>query len=302
MTVTVLVPDEDGMAAISELPGARPVRYDPQAPLPAEAAEAEVIVLPIAFSEPLAAALRGLPRLRLAQTLLSGVEMWDPYVPAPAALANARGAHGRSTAEWAVGALLTIIREFPQLAADQAVGQWRPRTTGTLDGQRVLIVGAGDLGTSLRRMLEPFGASVTMAARTARDGVHGIDEVPGLLRLHDAVVLMVPFSDATRHLVDQDFLARMPDGAIVVNAARGPVTDTDALLAELKTGRLRAALDVTDPEPLPPGHPLWDAPGVLITPHIAGNTAGYARRMWAVAATQIGAYLAGTRPPNLVAR
>jgi phosphoglycerate dehydrogenase-like enzyme len=139
-----------------------------------------------------------------------------------------------------------------------------------------------------------------MAARTARDGVHGIAEVPALLGAYDAVVVMVPSSDETRHLVNRGFLARMPDGAILVNAARGPVVDTEALLAELRSRRLRAALDVTDPEPLPPDHPLWDAPGVLITPHVGGNTAGYAGRMWAVAASQITAYATGTRPSNLV--
>ena len=138
----------------------------------------------------------------------------------------------------------------------------------------MLILGAGDLGSNLRSRLVPFGVSVTMVAHTAHDGAHGMRELPGLLGSHDAVVIMVPYSEETHHLVDAAFLARMPDGAVIVNAARGPVVDTGALLGELYRQRLRAVLDVTDPEPLPPAHPLWDAPGVLITPHVGGNTEG----------------------------
>ena len=135
-----------------------------------------------------------------------------------------------------------------------------------------------------------------MVARTAHDGARGMHEVPGLLGSHDAVVIMVPYSEETHHLVDAAFLARMPGGAVIVNAARGPVVDTGALLSELNRRRLRAALDVTDPEPLPPGHPLWDAPGVLITPHLGGNTEGGMARAWQVAARQIAAYAAREDP------
>jgi phosphoglycerate dehydrogenase-like enzyme len=298
--VIVLVPDKEGIAALSRAEAVRPVLYDPAAPLPDEAAEAEALVVPMDFEERLAAAIRELPRLRLVQTLKAGVEAWQPHLPEWIALSNARGAHGGATAEWAAAALLAIVREFPRFAASQAAHAWLPGTTETLEGKRVLILGAGDLGTNLRRRLEPFCASVTMAARTARDGVHGMAEIPDLLGAHDAVVVMVPSNDETRHLVNLGFLARMPDDAILVNAARGPIVDTEALLAELRSGRLRAALDVTDPEPLPPDHPLWDAPGVLITPHVGGNTTGYADRMWAVAASQITAYAAGMRPSNLV--
>jgi phosphoglycerate dehydrogenase-like enzyme len=298
--LTVLVPGEEGRAALAGLDGVDPVVYDPAAPMPDAASHAEVLVVPIVHADRMATAMRDMPKLRLVQTLSAGTDQWEGHLPSGVGLSNARGAHGGSTAEWAATVLLSIYRQIPRWVSDQAARTWRPGTTETLDGQRVLILGAGDLGTNLRRMLEPFGAAVTMVARTPRAGVHGLGELPGLLAEHDAVVVMVPYNDETHHLVDAGFLARMPDGAVLVNAARGPIVDTGALLAELRAGRLRAALDVTDPEPLPADHPLWDAPGVLITPHVGGNTAGYPGRSWAVAARQIAAFAAGQDPPNLV--
>jgi len=301
MTTTVLVPGDDGRAALAGLGHVSIVVYDPAEPMPAEAADAEVMVVPPATGpDALLAAMRDLPRLRLVQTLSAGIEQWQGRLPDGVSLSNARGAHGGSTAEWAIAALLVIFRDFPRFAAAQAAHEWDQTATETLDGKRVLILGAGDLGTNLRARLEPFGATVTMVAHTAHDGAHGLNEVPDLLADHDAVVIMIPYSEETHHLVDAKFLARMPDGAVIVNAARGPIVDTGALLGELNRQRLRAALDVTDPEPLPPGHPLWDAPGVLITPHIGGNTAGVTDRAWKVAARQVAAYAAGQDPPNLV--
>jgi phosphoglycerate dehydrogenase-like enzyme len=241
-----------------------------------------------------------MPCLRLVQTLSAGTDRWEGRLPRGVALSNARGAHGGATAEWAAAVLLAIYRELPRFAADQAAGVWRHGTTDTLDGKRVLILGAGDLGLSLRARLEPFGARLTMVGRRRRPGIEAAADLPALLPRHDAVVVMVPYNDSTRHLVGASFLAAMPDGAVLVNAARGPVVDTAALLAELRSGRLRAALDVTDPEPLPAGHPLWHAPGVLITPHVGGNTAGAADRAWNLAARQIAQYASGKQPDNLI--
>ena len=248
----------------------------------------------------LLAAMRELPKLRLVQTLSAGVELWEGKLPDGVLLSNARGAHGGSTAELAATGLLAVYRQVPQFLANQAGHKWDQHPTETLDGKRVLVLGAGDLAQSLRSQLEPFGATVTLVGRSARDGVRSFDEVPELLGGHDAVVLMVPYNDQTHHLADAGFLARMPDQAVLVNVARGPVVDTDALAAELTAGRLRAVLDVTDPEPLPADHPLWDAPGVLIFPHVGGNTTGMTDRAWRVAAEQIGAFAAGQDPPNLV--
>jgi phosphoglycerate dehydrogenase-like enzyme len=302
MTVTVLVPSETGRAALAGLDPVSPVVYEPGAGWPEQGPSAEVLVVPPVpqLAEQLLAAMHDLPKLRMVQTLSAGVELWEGRLPAGVLLSNARGAHGGATAELAATGLLALYREVPQFLADQAAHQWRQHPTETLDGKRVLVLGAGDLGQNLRSQLEPFGATVTLTGRSARDGVRSFDEVPDLLGATDAVVIMVPYNDQTHHLVDAGFLARMPDRAVLVNVARGPVVDTGALLAELTAGRLRAVLDVTDPEPLPSGHPLWDAPGVLIFPHVGGNTTGMTDRAWRVAAEQIGAFVAGDQPPNVV--
>lgn len=302
MTVTVLVPTELGRTALAELDSVEAVLYEPDGQWPEQAMSAEVLVVPWQSSlrEKMLVSMRELPKLRLVQTLSAGTEVWEGRLPDGVLLSNGRGASGGSTAELAAAGLLALYREVPQFGADQAAHRWNQHVTETLDGKRVLVLGAGDLGQNLRARLEPFGATVTLAGRSARDGVRSFDEVPDLLGGHDAVVLMVPSNDQTRHLADAAFLARMPDHAVLVNVARGPVVDTAALLAELTTGRLRAVLDVTDPEPLPPDHPLWDAPGVLIFPHVGGNTDGFNERAWRVAAQQIAAFAAGQDPPNLV--
>jgi phosphoglycerate dehydrogenase-like enzyme len=241
-----------------------------------------------------------LPKLKLVQLLSAGAEYWIDKVPPGVLLSTGRGAHGGSTAEWAVGALLAIYRELIEFDESRREGRWAYRMTDTLQGKRVLVVGAGDLGRELRRRLDTFDVTTTMVANHARDGVHGVDELPVLLPEHDAVVLMVPVTPATVGMVDAAFLAAMPDGAILVNGARGVVVDTEALLAELRAGRLRAALDVTDPEPLPEGHPLWTAPGLLLTPHVAGSVTGHRERAYAVVAAEITRFAAGKEPENLV--
>jgi phosphoglycerate dehydrogenase-like enzyme len=238
--------------------------------------------------------------IQVVQTLSAGVEAWLGRVPDGVSLVNARGAHGGSTAEWAVTVLLALRRGIPGFVRQQDRREWAEVGSPGLQGAHVLVVGAGDLGEQTRRRLDGFGCTVTLVARTARDGVRGVDELPDLLPAADAVVLVVPLTDATRGLVDADFLARMKDGAALVNAARGQVVDTDALLAELQAGRLVAGLDVTDPEPLPADHPLWEAPGLLLTPHVGGHTAGSSRRAWAVAREQLLMLARGERPTNTV--
>lgn len=301
MTVTVLVPDEHGFAAVSRLAGARPLRYTLGEPLPAGADEAEVFVPAFLASRPENLELaRALPELRLVQLLTAGAETWVGRLPEHVMISTGRGAHGASTAEWAITGLLTVYREFTEFALAQREHRWTQHRTDTLHGKRVLIIGAGDLGTEFQRMLLPFGATVELVGTRPRSGIRGVDELPSLLPHFDAVVLMVPVTTATIGMVDAAFLSRMPDRAILVNAARGPVVRTDDLLAELQSGRLRAILDVTDPEPLPAGHPLWDAPGLLLTPHVGGSSTGNLERGWTIATAEIARYLAGERPENLV--
>ncbi|MQA14155.1 MAG: phosphoglycerate dehydrogenase [Pseudonocardiaceae bacterium] len=299
MTTTVLVPHEQGVAALSGLPGVWSLRYDPDAVLPPGAQRAEVLVAPL-FGGARPELVGSLPRLRLVQLLTAGYESWSGQVPDGVVLSTARGAHGGSTAEWVLAVLLALHRDLPRFVRAQDACHWDHHPTSTLLGSRVLVLGAGDVARQIARRLEPFEVTATLVGRRARDGVRGLDELPDLLGGHDAVVLALPHTRATTGLVDAAFLARMPDGAVLVNAARGPVVRTDALLAELASGRLRAALDVTEPEPLPADHPLWRAPGVLITPHVGGGVDGAMERAFAVAAEQIAAFARGEDPPNLV--
>ncbi|HEY6424005.1 MAG TPA: 2-hydroxyacid dehydrogenase [Pseudonocardiaceae bacterium] len=304
MTTTVLVPDEYGVAQLAGVDGVRALHYDTGKPLTGglsseDLGSAEVLVPPVLGdgSPELVAAL---PRLRLVQLLTAGYETWDGLVPEGVALSTGRGAHGGSTAEWVLATLLALQRDLPGFVRAQDRGEWDFHRTGTLLGARVLVVGAGDVGQQIVQRLGPFEVTATMVGRRPREGVRSMLELPDLLGGHDAVVLAVPLTEQTRRLADADFLARMPDGAVLVNAARGPVVDTGALVIELQAGRLRAALDVTDPEPLPAGHPLWRAPGVLITPHVGGSVTGALERAYAVAAQQIAQFVTGRDPANLV--
>ncbi|GAA3575737.1 2-hydroxyacid dehydrogenase [Amycolatopsis ultiminotia] len=298
MTVTVLVPDDDGVAALSEVPLVQAVRYRWGDPVPPEAAKAEVL---IPGRHPAGEELwRDLPNLKLVQLLTAGADDWVGKVPDGVLLSTCRGAHGGSMAEWVVAVLLSMYRRLDVFAAAQRASRWERMTSETLQGQHVLVVGAGDLGRQLRKRLESFEVRCTMVGMSARDGVHGVDELPELLPHHDVVVMMVPLTSRTRGMVDAAFLAAMRDGAVLVNAARGSVVATDALVAEVTTGRLRAALDVTDPEPLPADHPLWTAPGVVLTPHVGGAVHGVRRRSYAVAAAEIARYAGGELPDNLV--
>lgn len=234
------------------------------------------------------------------QLLSAGAETWVGLLPGHISLSDCRGAHGGATAEWVVSALLGVYRHLPQFVHAQGDRRWDYHQTEELAGKKVLVVGAGDVAEHIVRRLTPFDVESTLVARTARPPVHGIDDVLDLLPHHDACVLVVPLTEATRGLVDAGFLAAMPDNAVLVNAARGPVVESPALLAELTSGRLRAALDVTDPEPLPTDDPLWKAPGLLLTPHVGGSVPMGLRRAYAVAAEQIAAFVRGEDPPNLV--
>jgi phosphoglycerate dehydrogenase-like enzyme len=245
-------------------------------------------------------ALAAMPGVKVIQLLSAGVEPWLPVVPPGATLCSGRGIHGVTTAELAVAGLLAMVRQLPRFLEQQAHGEWRRADTQSLAGRRVLIVGAGDIGEHVAAAVRVFDAEVSFVARTARDGVHSLDELPELLPRHDVVVIAVPLTDGTRGLVDAAFLAALPDGAIVVNVARGAIVVTDALVAELQSGRLRACLDVTDPEPLPAGHPLWSAPNVLITPHVGGGTPGWQVRARRLVRAQVERYLAGQPLVNVV--
>jgi phosphoglycerate dehydrogenase-like enzyme len=253
--------------------------------------------------------LAQLPDLRLVQTLTAGFEHAVPFLPPGVALANAPGVHDASTAELAVTLALAVLRGLPDFVHAQDQGRWRADEEvrrRALADRRVLVVGYGGVGQAVARRMLAFETTVTGVASRARpagpDGVsvHGVDELADLLPHHDVVVIATPLNDATRGLVGTAFLASMPDGALLVNVARGGVVDTDALLAELRSGRLLAALDVTDPEPLPSGHPLWGAPGVLISPHAGGATSAFFPRAVALLHEQLQRLSTGRRPRGIV--
>jgi phosphoglycerate dehydrogenase-like enzyme len=301
----VWLPYADAAERIGPLPAALSVdTWDGTGAWPASVDEVELYVLPYMVGQAALAPIAVMPRLRVVQTLTAGYEDVVAHVPPGAVLCNARGVHDASTAELAVALMLASLRGLDDFARAAASGRWLPGRRPALADRRVLIVGYGSVGAALERRLAGFEVEVTRVARTPRTAelgsVHGYDRLPDLVAAADVVVLCVPLLPETTGLVDAAFLARMPDGALVVNVARGAVVDTEALLAEVVSGRLRAAMDVTDPEPLPPGHPLWSTPGVLISPHVGGNTSAFLPRAYALLADQLERFAAGQPLLNVV--
>jgi phosphoglycerate dehydrogenase-like enzyme len=269
----IWVPTEPVAQALAALDGATVEVVAPDGlGLPPSATQVEFYVPPFFPSPEAVAAMARMPSLKVVQTLTAGFDLVRPHVPAGAVLCNARGVHDASTAEWVVAAILASVRQFPHFATEQAAGRWSYKFTGCLAGRTVLIVGYGSIGQAVERRLAGLEVQVRRVARSARDSVSPVSDVPDLLPSADVVILLAPVTAETIGMADAAFLARMKDGALLVNAARGALVVTDDLVAELSSGRLSAALDVTEPEPLPPGHPLWQLPNVLITPHVGAST------------------------------
>jgi phosphoglycerate dehydrogenase-like enzyme len=245
--------------------------------------------------------LHAMPALRVVQVLSAGVDWIADRVPAGVTLCSARGARDRAMAEWVVAAILADAKQARACAEQQARAEWREVAMQDGSGLTVLVLGHGSIGREVARLLAPFDCEVVGVARRRRDGVHGADELPHLLGDADVVVNLLPLTEETRGAVGARELARLRDGALYVNAGRGATTDTDALVAALESGRLRAVLDVVEPEPLPPEHPLWRAPNVVISPHSAGDTPGADRAAWALAAEQLRRCAAGEPLRNVVA-
>lgn len=286
--LTVSLPTPDARAYLGELPDDIDVLvWDGTGePVPG-AAHINVFVGRYDAAPPPQEVFAELPTLQVIQLVSAGVEPWLSSVPDGVQLCNGRGVHGASTAELAVAGMLAVLRELPRFRSAQHAHRWERVDTDGLAGRALLVLGAGDIGERIAAVARILDADATLVARSAREGVRARADLPALLPEHDVVVLAVPHTPDTHHLVDGGFLAAMPDNALLVNIARGGIVDTDALLAELNAHRLRAFLDVTDPEPLPADHPLWDAPNLLLTPHVGGGTRGWEPRAYRLVREQL---------------
>jgi phosphoglycerate dehydrogenase-like enzyme len=270
-------------------------------PLP-DLSRVDLIVPTGRTRQPLLDVLAAPGRLRVIQTLSAGVDWLAGRVPGGVMVCNARGVYDAPLAEWVLGAVLAVQRGLVRARDEQATGTWASFEPGELAGRRVVILGFGSIGTAVAQRLEPFGVEITGVARTRRDGVLGFEDLDGVLPGAEILVDLLPLTGETAGLLDARRLGLLPDGALLVNAGRGRTVDTPALTSELERGRLRAALDVTDPEPLPAGHPLWALPNVLVSPHIAGDSPGATARAFALAGDQVRRFAAGEPLINEVPR
>lgn len=259
---------------------------------------ADLFIPPFGQEETVRRVLEGV-EVRVVQTLSAGVDWILPLLPPGVTLCDGSGIHDAPVAEWVIMALLALLKDLPGFLEAQRQRRWAPRRLSDLEGKTVLLLGYGAIGRAVEERLKPFGVEVLPVAKHARPGVYTPKDLPHLLPRADAVVLLLPLTPETRKVVDRAFLERMKPGALLVNAGRGGLVDTEALLEALEAGRVRAALDVTDPEPLPEDHPLW-AKAHLLTPHVAGLSEGFTRRAARFLAEQVGRYLRGEPLLNVV--
>jgi phosphoglycerate dehydrogenase-like enzyme len=262
-----------------------------------------------------------LKSVKAVQGLWAGVDSLRPIIPTYVTLCSARGVHDGPTAEWTVAAVLAMQKYLYFYSALQAKADWAgkskaediyllsegakrepncPVLVEEVADKTVLIVGYGSIGAAVEARLAPFGCKFLRLARSAREGVSAVSALDDLLPLADIVILVTPLTHETRHLINAGRIARMKRGALLVNVGRGGVVETEALVEALNGGRLRAALDVTDPEPLPPEHPLWRAPNLMITPHLTTDTPRFMGRAFAFAAGQAQRFAQGEKLLNIV--
>jgi phosphoglycerate dehydrogenase-like enzyme len=273
-----------------------------QGPLPAEASRVEFAVAPYGSARRFFEALPKLEALKVVQTLTAGVDWILPKLPSHLVLCDAAGVHDIPVSEWIVGAILSAIKRFPEFRDAQREQRWAYRWVGDLEGSTVLFLGYGSIARATERRLEPFGVEFIRVARSARENIHGLCELPDWLPQADIVINLLPLTPQTERLCGAEFFARMKPGALFVNAGRGKTVDPEALVEALKARHIRLVCDVTDPEPLPEGHPLWSLPEVFITPHMAGSTHKLFERGFRLVREQVERYLRGEALINVVTR
>lgn len=302
--IVVSVPTDQLAEDLAPLPdGVDLVVWDMDSPAPRPAFD--MVVPPYMKMARVLERVRGLD-VGLVQSQSIGYEGVEDVLPPGLRFANAVTVHETSTAELAVALTLASQRQLDLFAVNTKRGVWAPVFADSLADRRVLLLGYGGIGKEIGYRLQPFEVRLTAVASRARDEdgmpVHGVDELPELLPSAEIVIASLPGGEATHHLIDDAFLSALPDGALVVNVGRGPLIDTDALVEHVRRGRIRAALDVTDPEPLPEGHPLWGLPGVLISPHVGGASTAMRPRITALVRRQIELLRRGVEPENVVIR
>lgn len=302
----ITVPSEDLLESLRPLPdGIRAGVWDLAGePQGLDYGEIDAVVLPYAAGSNWRQALARVPGLKMIQAQTTGYDGLPELVAPSVAIASAAGVHAAGTAELALTLMLASLRGVDDAVRNAESGTWSSRRYPGLADRRVLMVGVGGIGAAIARRLEPFEVELTRVGTKARTDeygtVHGTDELRELARTAEVLVVITPLTDQTRHLIGREVLAALPDGSVVVNVARGPVVDTEALTAEVLSGRLHAALDVVDPEPLPADHPLWKAPNAIITPHVGGNTEAFVPRIQKLLREQVGRLARGEEPENLV--
>jgi phosphoglycerate dehydrogenase-like enzyme len=298
--MTFLLPSADGVAdeVARRSPQVTIVRYEDD---DRRLDDVEFYCLPYMGDGQSVDLIARMPRLRVAQSLSSGVDNVLDSVPDQVTLCNGSGLHHEEgTAELAASLILASLRQIPAFALQQSRHTWHHLRTDSLDGKRVLLVGYGGIGQGIEQRLLPFGARITRASRTAREGVAPLSQLPRLAAEADILVVCIALAAGTHGLINNEVLDALPSGALVVNVARGAIVDAAALAGHLSRGRLRAALDVTDVEPLPADRPEWALPNVLITPHIGGDTIAFARRAPGFVADQVERHLNGQPLANVI--
>ncbi|HCM93169.1 2-hydroxyacid dehydrogenase [Glutamicibacter arilaitensis] len=304
---TISFPTQELIDAVGPIPeNLKAVLWDlenePRTPLE----DIEIAVLPYMASPQRLKNIRQAPNLKIVQTQTTGYDGMVDLIGDRADINTAAGVHAAATAEMAIGLAIASLRGYPQAVRDQQSGHWNPQQWPGLADRTVALVGVGGIGEEIRKRLEPFEVNLLRFGSTARTDEHGqvfaTADLAARAAEIEVLILIVPLNDSTHHLVDAELLAQLPDGATVVNVARGPVVQTEAIVAEVASGRLNMASDVFDPEPLPADHPLWQHPNALVIPHNGGNTKAFFPRMVKLLKKQVQSWAAGHDGENLVHR